>query len=928
MDDAIMEKRMSEMLAFADRHLAPYTVRRKQDGATEIVPKLCPFCHGGDNGDENSFALSVDYGVYVCKRGSCGKRGRFQSLAGFFGDEASGIGIPVSRSKAPPTYKLPEVELSPPTEEIYAYFERRKISRGTVDAFSICSDSKGNIVFPFFEDGQLVFVKFRKPKKHQPGDKSPKEWREPGTKAILFGMDACSFSKPLVISEGQCFPGDAEILTESGWVQFSEYDGASRVCEVHDDLTAEFVTPYAITKKKYEGDLIEVNIGGNYTSKTTPDHNIVLRSKSGEITKIHASDVRNGKWTDIPTVVHMDGVGIPLTNDQIALYLAVCADCTIDNRKTVRHCRFGVKKKRKYERLKGILDRLGIPYHDSGLSQESKYYYIGFRTPDYIVSKRLPLSWCSEATFEQRRFIIEEMVHWDGNHVSGRNQYEFSSSFYEDAVVMQTIAHTSGYMSTIMKRTTKYHYAGEVRSGTIYKVSILKGKSYVSTQAWKPKRVWHTGYVYCVSVPSGMILVRQNGHITVSGNCDSMALYEAGIQNVVSVPSGCEDMSWIENCWDFLEKFKTIILFGDNDDPGRRMVQTVAHRLDETRCLIVEDYPPKPTGGLCKDANEILFYHGEMKLVEMVESAREIPVCGLINLGKVVPVAQDSIPSIRTGIPKLDWAVRGLREGSISVFTGKPGHGKSTLLGLFALQAVEQGKNVCVYSGELTPEAFQEWIDLQCAGSEYIGLRKDAEGNPIPCISQAVQQRIIEYYNNKIFLFDNEEIFENESEADAILRIFRLAYRRENCRLYVIDNLMTALSDSDDELVAQKKFVGAMKKFARKYGVHVIITAHPRKNKAGAHLEGEDVGGNSAINNLADFTVAMERPNIRIIKNRVTGWLGLIDCIYCPDSRRIYQSDVGDQNRFSWNKAGIEPPKVRADSLPEFQEQLAESLPI
>lgn len=472
MDDTIMEKRMSEMLAFADRHLAPYTVRRKQDGATEIVPKLCPFCHGGDNGDENSFALSVDYGVYVCKRGSCGKRGRFQSLAGFFGDEASGIGIPVSRSKAPPTYKLPEVELSPPTEEIYAYFERRKISRGTVDAFSICSDSKGNIVFPFFEDGQLVFVKFRKPKKHQPGDKSPKEWREPGTKAILFGMDACSFSKPLAICEGEI---------------------------------------------------------------------------------------------------------------------------------------------------------------------------------------------------------------------------------------------------------------------------------------------------------------------------DSMALYEAGIQNVVSVPSGCEDMSWIENCWDFLEKFKTIILFGDNDDPGRRMVQTVAHRLDETRCLIVEDYPPKPSGGLCKDANEILFYHGEMKLVEMVESAREIPVCGLINLGKVIPVAQDSIPSIRTGIPKLDWAVRGLREGSISVFTGKPGHGKSTLLGLFALQAVEQGKNVCVYSGELTPEAFQEWIDLQCAGSEYIGLRKDVEGNPIPCISQAVQQRIIEYYNNKIFLFDNEEIFENESEADAILRIFRLAFRRENCKLFIVD---------------------------------------------------------------------------------------------------------------------------------------------
>lgn len=607
------ENTMNAMLAFADKHLAPYTVRTKQDGATEIIPKHCPFCHGGDNGDENTFALSVDYGVYVCKRGSCGKRGRFAALAQFFGD---GAGVPFrmsSRERGPIMYKLPEVELSPPTEEIYRYFDQRKISRETVDAFKVASDSKGNIVFPFYENGSLVFVKYRKPRKHQPTDRSPKEWREPGTKAILFGMDSCSFSKPLVICEGQI---------------------------------------------------------------------------------------------------------------------------------------------------------------------------------------------------------------------------------------------------------------------------------------------------------------------------DAMALCEAGVQNVVSVPSGCEDTSWIENCWEWLEKFKSIILFGDSDDPGRRMVQHVAHRLDESRCLIVEDYPQKPSGGICKDANEILYYHGEMKLVEMVEEAREIPVTGLINLGSVVPVAQDSIPSIRTNIPKLDYAVRGLREGDISIFTGKPGHGKSTLFGLFALQAVEQGKTVCMYSGELTKEGLQEWINLQCAGSEYIGFRRDSDGNPIACISPSVQRRIIEYYNEKIYLFDNEEVFENESEADAILRIFRIAARKFGAKLFIVDNLMTALADTDDELVAQKKFVGAMKKFARKYGVHVIVTAHPRKNKAGAHLEGEDVGGNSAINNLADFTVAMERPNIRIIKNRVTGWLGLIDCVYLPDSRRIYQADAGDRNRFSWNREGISPPAQTANSLPEFQEQLSETLPI
>lgn len=593
-----------EMLAFAREHLEPFEVRKKQSGATEIIPQFCPFCKGGDNGDEKSFALSMDHGVYVCKRGSCGQRGTFSYLAEHFRFATSAK--PARQKRKKPAFNLPEVELLPVTEEIYEYFESRKIGRETVDAFRISSDAHGNIVFPFYMDGENTFVKFRKPRKQKPDEKGPKEWREPNTKAILFGMDDCSFSKPLIITEGQI---------------------------------------------------------------------------------------------------------------------------------------------------------------------------------------------------------------------------------------------------------------------------------------------------------------------------DAMALYEAGIRNVVSVPSGCEDTSWIENCWDWLERFKKIILFGDSDDPGQKMVAQVARRLDESRCLIVEDYPEKPNGTLCKDANEVLFFHGEFALIAMIENAREIPVKGLINLGSVIPVALDSIPNIRTKIPKLDWAIRGLREGSVTIWTGKAGHGKSTLSGLFALQAVEQGKTACVYSGELSKEEYQEWINLQCAGSEYIGLKADKDGNPIPCVPYQTQQRLIQYYDKKIFLFDNEEIFEDETEDKAILRLFKVAARQHGCKLFIVDNLMMALAESDEEFRDQKKFVNSLKKFARKYGVHVAVVAHPRKTKAGEHLGGEDVGGSSAVNNLADATMVMERPNIRIVKNRVTGWLGVIECAYCPDSRRIYQADAGDFNFFSWNKEGINPPPQRADTLAEFQVQ-------
>ena len=136
---------------------------------------------------------------------------------------------------------------------------------------------------------------------------------------------------------------------------------------------------------------------------------------------------------------------------------------------------------------------------------------------------------------------------------------------------------------------------------------------------------------------------------------------------------------------------------------------------------------------------------------------------------------------------------------------------------------------------------------------------------------------------------------------------------------------MTALSDSDEETKAQGRFANALKKFANRYRVHVILVAHPRKTKQGEKLGMDDIGGSSATVRLADSAISVERPNLRIIKNREGGVKKLIECCYCPDSRRIYQADIGDMNSFSWNKEGISLPSKRADALPEYGVQLAEA---
>lgn len=150
------------------------------------------------------------------------------------------------------------------------------------------------------------------------------------------------------------------------------------------------------------------------------------------------------------------------------------------------------------------------------------------------------------------------------------------------------------------------------------------------------------------------------------GQIDAMSLYEAGIRNVVSVPSGCENFQWIDSCYEWCNRFKTIILFGDNDQPGRKMINTLVRRLGDERCLVVTEYPDG-----CKDANDILVNYGPEVLKNVFESAKEVPIRGLVNLADVEDIDPTTVPRIKTMIPKLDSMLGGLALGGITIFTGK-----------------------------------------------------------------------------------------------------------------------------------------------------------------------------------------------------------------------------------------------------------------
>lgn len=414
--------------------------------------------------------------------------------------------------------------------------------------------------------------------------------------------------------------------------------------------------------------------------------------------------------------------------------------------------------------------------------------------------------------------------------------------------------------------------------------------------------------------------------VITEGMIDALSLYEAGITNAVSVPSGCENLRWIEECWDWLEQFDEIVLFGDNDVPGRRMVSQLTKRLGESRCRVVEEYPVGEDGNELKDANDILVQLGVLDVLTTFDGAKDIPVRGLIDLSTIIPEDPTTIPRIKTNIPRLDYCIGGLREGAVTVFTGKPGDGKSTVAGLLLLNAIQAGYNACAYSGELSAGEFQQWINLQAAGSEYITLKYDPiQDCNIPVVPDDVAEAIKQWYAGKFFLFDNQQIFEN-NQSESILDVFTTAVRKYGCKLFLIDNLMMVTSDTDDETRAQGKFMNMVKRFANKYQVHVIVVAHPRKAQYGrTRISQDDIGGNSATIRLAHNGIVVKRPNLEIIKARDTGRQQIIECCYCPDSHRIYQKDKGDLNYFGWDRTNVKKPKILACNDPAYEVQVGEA---
>ena len=63
--------------------------------------------------------------------------------------------------------------------------------------------------------------------------------------------------------------------------------------------------------------------------------------------------------------------------------------------------------------------------------------------------------------------------------------------------------------------------------------------------------------------------------IITEGQLDSLSVASCDIKNAVSVPTGALGFTWLANCWDWVNKFEEIVVFGDYEKGKITLIETL-----------------------------------------------------------------------------------------------------------------------------------------------------------------------------------------------------------------------------------------------------------------------------------------------------------------------------------------------------------------
>lgn len=392
--------------------------------------------------------------------------------------------------------------------------------------------------------------------------------------------------------------------------------------------------------------------------------------------------------------------------------------------------------------------------------------------------------------------------------------------------------------------------------------------------------------------------------IIVEGEMDKLAVEVTGNTAVLSVPNGANvgEMAYLASGEAIFERCHTVVIAVDNDLDGQKLEAELARRIGKEKCFRTV----WPDG--CKDANDVLMQHGPDVLRACLANARPYPIAGIVNPREVRDAYLDAYDrgvdgGVSTGWPSLDKGYT-VKPGQLTVVGGMPGSGKSEVLdALMVNLATLHGWTFAVYSPEnFPPETHLRKWAKKITGKPFWGSRRMSREEAISALEWSAERLD--------FLIPDDD-----STLATVLGLARALVFRNGIQGLVID----PWNNMDHERPAKlseteyiSRSLTEIRAFARSYGVHVWVLAHPMKltkDKDGEYPVPTpyDISGSANWFNKADNIVTVYRNkadevalvelHIQKIRFRECGHLGVCGLKWIEDNGQYV--DVGE-----WTQAG------------------------
>ena len=339
-----------------------------------------------------------------------------------------------------------------------------------------------------------------------------------------------------------CFSGDTEILTENGFVEFRMYDGVTPVAQYNIE-SQEISYTQPTDFRMIPNQKICVFENENTSLKLTPDHECIIQVQNGKkyMKKVPFKDLAGhgqSKYAWVNAGYYKYDESKFIDDDLTRLIACFVADGSYSETKA--QIKFGFTKKRKIDRFRELIERIGIEYEEKVQGKLnisyftiSDFRYVSLMKRYCDVNKDL----FKPALTELNPLVyLEEASHWDG-HVNHTKLIQISSTSLKTIEYMQIMATQSGVRARLYKCKDERDNVSDT-----WLLSYNLGKSPLSRFESRniDLRTHHnTNHnVYCVTVPEHNIVIRHNGKVSIQGNCNFGFLYGMVAKTFIAYAKG------------------------------------------------------------------------------------------------------------------------------------------------------------------------------------------------------------------------------------------------------------------------------------------------------------------------------------------------------------------------------------------------------